>query len=55
MDPHAVFDCQKILPNKFALAVAAAARCQALNRGAKPMLDLPGIKASKVALHQIAG
>ncbi len=32
MDPHVVFDCQKILPNRFALALAAAARTCALKR-----------------------
>lgn len=54
MDPHVVFDCQKILPNKFVLAVAAAACCRALNRGGKPRLDLPGIKESELALQEIA-
>ncbi|MBB4227032.1 hypothetical protein [Rhizobium mongolense] len=54
MDPHVVFDCQKILPNKFVLAVAAAACCRALNRGAKPRVDLPGINESELALQEIA-
>jgi len=36
MDPHVVFDCQKVLPNRFALTLAAAARSRALARGAEP-------------------
>lgn len=52
MDPHVVFDCQNILPNKFALAVAAAARCPALNRGGKPRLDLRDTNGSKLALQE---
>lgn len=34
MDLFLVFDCQKVLPNRFALALAAAARSRALARGA---------------------
>ena len=54
MDPHVVFDCQKILPNRFALALAAAARSRALNRGAEPRLDRQGVNASELALLEIA-
>ncbi|MBB3394827.1 S1-C subfamily serine protease [Rhizobium sp. BK538] len=54
MDPHVGFDCRRILPNKFALAVTAAARCRALNRGAKLRLDLPGINDSELALQETA-
>jgi hypothetical protein len=36
MDPHIVFDCEKVLPNRFDLAVAAAARVRALSRGGEP-------------------
>ena len=54
MDPRVVFDCQKILPNRFALALAAAARSRALNRGAEPRLDRQGVNASELALLEIA-
>ena len=54
MDPHVVFDCQKVLPNRFALALAAAARSRALGRGAEPRLDLDGVGAKELALHEIA-
>lgn len=54
MDPHVVFDCQKILPNRFALALAAAARSRALNRGAESRLDRQGVNASELALLEIA-
>ena len=30
MDPHVVLDCQSVLPNRFALTLAAAARSRAL-------------------------
>jgi DNA-directed RNA polymerase subunit omega len=52
MDPHVVFDCQKILPNRFALALAAAARSRALTRGAEPRLDR--VSANELALLEIA-
>ncbi|GEM_PF-4910677 len=39
MDTHVVFDCQKVLPNRFALTLAAASRIRALARGAEPRLD----------------
>ncbi|AYM66096.1 DNA-directed RNA polymerase subunit omega [Agrobacterium fabrum] len=45
MDPHVVFDCQDVVPNRFALTVAAAARARALSRGAEPRLDLPSAGA----------
>lgn len=54
MDPHVVFDCQKILPNRFVLALAAAARSRALNRGAEPRLDRQGVNATELALLEIA-
>ena len=55
MDPHVVFDCRDIVPNRVALTVAAAARARALTRGAEPRLDLPGASATNLALHEIAG
>ncbi|MDK4733177.1 DNA-directed RNA polymerase subunit omega [Rhizobium sp. CNPSo 3490] len=54
MDPHVVFDCQNILPNRFALSLAAAARTRALRRGAEPRLDPRCASASEVALQEIA-
>ncbi|ARO29310.1 hypothetical protein NXC14_CH01323 [Rhizobium sp. NXC14] len=54
MDPHVVFDCQNILPNRFALSLAAAARTRALRRGAEPRLDPRCASASEMALQEIA-
>lgn len=36
MDPFIVYNCEKFVPNRFALALAAASRCRVLNRGADP-------------------
>ncbi|MBX4871083.1 DNA-directed RNA polymerase subunit omega [Rhizobium bangladeshense] len=54
MDPLIVFDCERVLANRFALAVAAAARSRSLNRGAEPRLEVPGVAASELALKEIA-
>lgn len=54
MDPHVVFDCQKVLPNRFALTLAAAARSRALARGAQPRLDVADRGVGELALHEIA-
>lgn len=54
MDPHIIFDCEKVLPNRFALTLAAAARSRALNRGAEPRLDIDDASVSDLALHEIA-
>jgi DNA-directed RNA polymerase subunit omega len=54
MDPHVVFDCQKVLPNRFALTLAAAARSRALGSGAEPRLHSDHAGASDLALHEIA-
>lgn len=54
MDPLIVFDCERVLANRFALAVAAAARSRSLNRGAEPRLEMPGATASEIALTEIA-
>lgn len=54
MDPHVVFDCQKALPNRFALTLAAAARTRALGRGAEPRLDADNGSVTDLALHEIA-
>lgn len=54
MDPNVVFDCQKVLPNRFALTLAAAARSRALARGAEPRLDTADRSVGELALHEIA-
>ena len=55
MDPHVVFDCQRVLPNRFALTLAAAARKRALNRGAEPRLaPWSGAGNGDVALCELA-
>ncbi|MER9963653.1 DNA-directed RNA polymerase subunit omega [Mesorhizobium sp. M0045] len=35
MDPLIVLDCENTVPNRFALAVAAAGRARALSRGSE--------------------
>lgn len=54
MDPHVVLDCQKVVPNRFALALAAAARSRALRRSADPRLDIDDVGANDLTLHEIA-
>lgn len=54
MDPHVVFDCQKVVPNRFALTLAAAARSRALARGAEPRLDAADRCVGELSLHEIA-
>ena len=54
MDPYVVFDCQRVLPNRFALTLAAAARSRALRRGSGPRLDKDDAGVSDLALHEIA-
>lgn len=54
MDPLIAFDAQRIIPNRFALAIAAAGRARALARGSKPRLSgRPGDNAG-LALGEIA-
>lgn len=54
MDRHVIFDCEKALPNRFVLVLAAAARTRALNRGAEPRLALRDRNAADLALQEIA-
>lgn len=54
MDPNVVFDCEKIVPNPYALALAAAARARALNRGAAPRVNVSAANATERALQEIA-
>jgi DNA-directed RNA polymerase subunit omega len=54
MDPSLVFACEKVLPNRFALTLVAAARSRALNRGQAPRLKRPATITADHALHEIA-
>jgi len=54
MDPFIVFDCAKVMPNRFALTLAAAARSRALHRGAEPRSNRAAASASDLALREIA-
>ena len=54
MDPSVVFDCERVLPNRFAMTLAAAARSRALKRGHPPRLDRPATSTVDLALHEIA-
>lgn len=54
MDPHVVFDCLNLVPNRFALTLAAAARSRALNRGAEPRVDRRAETNSELALREFA-
>lgn len=54
MDPHVIFDCARVLPNPFALTLAAAARSRALSQGAEPRLDIDDGGVSDLALREIA-
>lgn len=54
MDPTVVFDCERVLPNRFALTLAAAARSRALNRGQPARLARSATSTVDLALHEIA-
>ncbi|MFZ5836605.1 MAG: DNA-directed RNA polymerase subunit omega [Pseudomonadota bacterium] len=54
MDPSVVFDCERVLPNRFALTLTAAARSRALTRGHPPRLARPATSTVDLALHEIA-
>jgi DNA-directed RNA polymerase subunit omega len=54
MDPLAVFDCQRFVPNRFALVLAAAARGRALRRGVAPRITAATDCAAVIALQEIA-
>ncbi|MEZ2409262.1 DNA-directed RNA polymerase subunit omega [Bosea sp. RCC_152_1] len=54
MDPLVVFDCEKVLPNRFAVALTAAARSRALRRGALPRSQAMAVGADELALREIA-
>jgi DNA-directed RNA polymerase subunit omega len=54
MDPLVVFDCQEQVPNRFALALAAAARSRALGRGKPPRIGASNLNSTELALQEIA-
>jgi DNA-directed RNA polymerase subunit omega len=54
MDPLVVFDCQKQVPNRFGLALAAAARARALRKGVPVRVQTAGLESTEVALREIA-
>ncbi len=54
MDHLIVFDCEKVLPNRFAVALAAAARSRALRRGAPTRSQVSAAGANELALREIA-
>ncbi|HEY8576235.1 MAG TPA: DNA-directed RNA polymerase subunit omega [Devosia sp.] len=54
MDSLVVFDCQKQVPNRFGLALAAAARARALRNGAPVQIQAPELDSTELALREIA-
>jgi len=54
MNPMIVFDAQEVVPDAFALALAAAARTRALRRGAEPRVDAEVAPGPYLALSEIA-
>ena len=54
MNPLIVFDAKKVVPNPFALVVAAAARSRALRQGAEPRVDSEVEPGPHLALGEIA-
>ena len=53
MDPLVVFDCQKQVPNRFGLALAAAARARALRKGMPFRIQISGLESTVAALREI--
>ena len=55
MDPNIIFNCEKVLPNRFGLALAAAARIRVLDRESEPRIRVAdaGTTAER-ALREIA-
>lgn len=54
MNPLIVFDARKVVPDPFALTLAAAARARALLQGAEPRLHLGAEPGPDLAMTQIA-
>jgi DNA-directed RNA polymerase subunit omega len=53
MEPFVVFDCEKVLPNRFSPVLATAARCRALHRGAQPRSQKQAVSITDLALREI--
>jgi DNA-directed RNA polymerase subunit omega len=47
-------DCERVVPNPFALVLLAAARARALNRGDAPRVPPDGDAPTVIALREIA-
>ncbi len=54
MNPLVVCDCATVVPNRFAIVLAAAARSRALNRGAQPRSGARAAGTCELALCEIA-
>ena len=54
MNSLIVFDARKVVPNPFALTVAAAARARALRQGAEPRVNAEAEPGPHLALREIA-
>jgi len=49
-----VYDCLKIIPNRFELTLAATYRARQLTNGATPMLEANRDKATVISLRELA-
>ncbi|WP_210528520.1 DNA-directed RNA polymerase subunit omega [Rubellimicrobium arenae] len=54
MNPLIVFDAKKVVPDPFALTLAAAARARALRQGAEPRVIAGAAPGPHLALAEIA-
>src|SRR3954451_16594700 len=54
MDPLIIFDCERVIPNRFSLALGAAARMRALSRGAEPRISEVRRASPDTALREIS-
>jgi DNA-directed RNA polymerase subunit omega len=55
MDPFIIYNAEKAIPNRFGLALAAAARARALNHGHVPRIESHSpIGPVEIALREIA-
>ncbi|SDR63514.1 DNA-directed RNA polymerase subunit omega [Rhizobiales bacterium GAS113] len=54
MNPLLPVDCNRFVPDRFALVHVAAARARALNRGTKPRLPAAAAPPCELALREIA-
>jgi DNA-directed RNA polymerase omega subunit len=54
MEPLLPIDCQRRIPNRFVLVLAAAARARDLGRGAEPRISAGSSANFELALREIA-